>query len=172
MPAEPSRSGIGRVTTVLHRVEDGLLALILTAMILLASAQIVLRNLFDSGLLWSDPLLRVMVLWLGLLGALAATRDDKHIVIDLLLRLTAPRWHAPVRAVTATFTAAVTAIIAYHATRFVHEDYLAGTKVFWEVPAWTTELILPLAFGLMTLRFALQALRNVRATLHGESGPS
>ena len=55
-------------------------------MIVLAGTQILLRNLFDSGFVWIDPLLRVMVLWLGLLGATVATRQDKHIRIDLLSR--------------------------------------------------------------------------------------
>lgn len=168
MHAEPSPQTTARLVRVLHRVEDGILAAVLTAMILLASAQIVLRNLFDTGLLWSDPLLRVMVLWLGLLGALAATRADKHIVVDILLRVIAARWRSAIQSVATAFTAGVTAIIAYHAARFVYDDYSAGTKVFWEVPAWATELILPLAFGLMTLRFTLQALRHARAFLRAE----
>ena len=46
-----------RCEGAIHRVEDFILALLLTAMILLASAQIVLRNLFDSSLFWGDPLL-------------------------------------------------------------------------------------------------------------------
>ena len=45
----------------MHRI-----ALILTAMIVLAATQIVLRNLFDSGIIWGDAALRVAVLWVGL----------------------------------------------------------------------------------------------------------
>ena len=68
----------------LHRAEDGLLALLLSVMIVLAGTQILMRNLFDSGFVWIDPLLRVGVLWLGLIGATVATRNNKHIRIDLL----------------------------------------------------------------------------------------
>ena len=46
----------------LHRAEDALRAFLLTAMILLAGTQILMRNLFDSGFVWIDPLLRVLVL--------------------------------------------------------------------------------------------------------------
>ena len=46
---------------LLHRFEDSLLALLLSAMIALACTQIVLRNVFEASLLWVDPLLRVMV---------------------------------------------------------------------------------------------------------------
>jgi TRAP-type C4-dicarboxylate transport system permease small subunit len=55
--------------------EDGLMAILLSATILLAASQILLRNLFDSGIIWADPTLRIMVLWLALLGAIAATRE-------------------------------------------------------------------------------------------------
>jgi tripartite ATP-independent transporter DctM subunit len=71
----------------LHRAEDALLVVLLSTMIVLAGTQIILRNFLDSGFVWIDPLLRVLVLWLGLLGATVATRNNKHIRIDLLSKL-------------------------------------------------------------------------------------
>ena len=68
----------------IHRIEDALLVLLLSIMIVLATTQILLRNFFDLGFVWADPLLRVMVLWLGMIGATVATRDNRHIRIDLL----------------------------------------------------------------------------------------
>ena len=76
-----------KIFDLIDLLEDGLLVLTLAAMILLALSQIILRNLFDTGIEWSDPLLRVLVLWLGLLGAIAATKQDKHITIDLFSRM-------------------------------------------------------------------------------------
>ena len=77
-------SYLRRCIDSLHRAEDGLLALLLTLMIVLAGTQILMRNLFDSGFVWIDPLLRALVLWVGLVGATVATRHNKHIRIDLL----------------------------------------------------------------------------------------
>ncbi len=65
-----------RVLRIIHGFEDGLLALMVAAMIFLAGSQILLRNLFDTGFAWADPVLRLLVLWVGLLGALAASRTD------------------------------------------------------------------------------------------------
>ena len=59
---------------------------LLISMILLSSGQIVLRNFFDIGIIWIDPLLRVLVLWTALVGATVASRENKHIRIDLLSR--------------------------------------------------------------------------------------
>ena len=71
----------------IHRLEDGLLFLLMSTLVLLSVAQIALRNAFGITFLWSEPLVRHLVLWCGFLGALIATRLDKHIRIDAVLLL-------------------------------------------------------------------------------------
>ena len=107
-----------RCLRFIHHVEDGLLVFLLGSMILLASSQIFLRNFFDFGFSWSDPLLRVMVLWLGLLGALAASRDGKHITIDALAPLIPDSARHAVTLITQLFTILICSIIAWHGARF------------------------------------------------------
>ena len=67
----------------LHRLEDSVLCLLMTSLILLAFGQIALRNLFGISFLWSEPLIRHLVLWCSFLGALIASRMDKHIRINV-----------------------------------------------------------------------------------------
>jgi len=140
----------GRATAA---VEDALLVLMLAAMILLAGSQIVLRNFWDIGLAWGDPLLRVSVLWIGLLGAMAATRDDNHISIDILYRLLPVTGKNISRAITDLFTAVVCGYIAWHGGLLVALEKQDESIVFASVPAWITELIIPVGFGVMALRF-------------------
>ena len=70
----PREGALARAQDLLHRVEDAVLALLLGAMILLAPLQIALRLFFNEGLTWADPLIRVLVLWVGLFGAISASR--------------------------------------------------------------------------------------------------
>lgn len=144
-----------RLIRLLHAMEDGILILLLTAMLLLAVTQIVLRNVFDSGLLWAGPLLRVMLLWLGLFGAMVASRYDKHVGIDVLSRLASEKWRPWLRTITDLFAALVCAIVAYHAGRFVLEEMTYATPAFAGIPAWTLEIVIPLAFGIIALRYLL-----------------
>jgi TRAP-type C4-dicarboxylate transport system permease small subunit len=132
--------------------------LLIGGLVTLASAQILMRNLFDSGLPWADPLLRLIVLWLALAGALVATRENKHIRIDLLSRALPDRVYGWVNRFTTAFTFAVCAVLAWNGGRLVWLEYQDGTVIAPGIPAWTAELIIPLGFGLMALRFALQAL--------------
>ena len=142
----------------LHNIEDGLLALILFTMVVLASSQVIMRNVFDSGFSWGDPLLRLLVLWLGLMGAMVATRLDRHIAVDALLRVLSPALQRIARIMTKLATAAVCALLAYHSARLVAIDYEFQSLVIGSVPAWIGDLILPIAFSVMTLRLVLQSI--------------
>src|SRR5262249_39939207 len=127
--------------------------------VLLAGAQIVLRDFFDTGLAWADPLMRSLVLWTGMLGALAAVRDDKHIALDVLQRYLAPKAQRVARVVTLGFAAIVCAVMGYYSYAMLAIDLAESTQTgaVSKVPAWLPESILPVAFGLMALRFALRA---------------
>ena len=50
------------VVGLLDRLEDIILVSLLATMLVLASTQILARNIFQSGFLWADNLVRVMVL--------------------------------------------------------------------------------------------------------------
>ena len=160
MDVNPARSFSTRLIAVIHRFEDALLALLLMAMITLAGTQIILRNVFEVSLVWADPLLRIMVLWAALIGAVTASRDNKHITIDLLTRMMNDKARHITRIVTSVFTSAVTGIIAYHASRFVIMEYETGNLALG-MPAWIFEAIIPAAFALMSLRYFIQCMQHV-----------
>jgi len=143
---------------LVHRLEDGVLVALLLTMISLAVSQIVLRNGFDTGITWADSLLRVLVLWIALIGALVATRQQQHINIDLISRflpVTAKRF---VSATVALFSAAVCGMLAYYCFDFVKMEYEAPSMAFASIPTWWCESIMPIGFGLMSLRFVCHAL--------------
>ncbi|WP_197722872.1 TRAP transporter small permease [Sulfurivermis fontis] len=144
---------LGRIIHGVRLVEDALVVVLVLAMILLAAGQILLRNFWGVGAVWADPLLRVMVLWVGLLGAMAATRHNNHITVDVLSRFLSPRLKRISQWLTGLFASGVCAVLAWHGARFVAMEYEAGTLVFAGLPAWCCELIIPLGFGVMALRF-------------------
>ena len=140
--------------------EGALLTLLLSGLILLASTQILLRNVFSSGLAWGDGLVRLMVLWLALLGAVAASRENKQIRIDLLSRSLSGMWQRVAWFTTDLFTAIVTGLLAWHSWRFVQDSRLYGDMLLDGWPAWGFQLILPLGFLLICYRYVLRAVRE------------
>lgn len=146
----------------LEHVENGLIALLVLAMVVLASAQILLRNFFDSGLAWADPLLRAMVLWAAMLGALAAARDDKHIGIDFVAHFVHGRTRRVLRAISLLFATGIAAAMAWYGVGLVQLDY-AGTNTIAGIPGWCIEAIIPVGFALIALRLAVRAFQPQRS---------
>ncbi len=98
------------------------------------------------------------MLWVGVVGALVATRKDHHINIDILSRFLPESWHRWTRTITQLFTAGVCALLAYHGGRLTLMDMESGTIAFGNVPTWVCELIIPVGFALIALRSLLGAL--------------
>ncbi|MBP7829352.1 MAG: TRAP transporter small permease [Kiritimatiellae bacterium] len=147
-----------RAGAAIAAAETVLLAVLVAGMVLLAAAQILLRNFMQAGFLWADPLLGMGLLWLTMLGALAATGARRHIVIDLVGHFAPPRLRRAIGRLTALFAAVVCGFLAVAAARFCLFQKEMETNVILQVPVWVYYLIIPVAFGLMALRFALQAL--------------
>jgi len=156
----------------LQRIEDGILAVFVLTLVGLAGTQILLRDLFHTGISWADPVMRDLVLWTGMLGALAAVRDDKHIALDVLQRFLSPLAQKIARIVTLLFAAAVCGAMAWYCFVMLQNDIGSGSS--GPLPAWVPEAILPFAFALMALRFALRAFAPPAHTpvlLHDPAAP-
>lgn len=156
----PETSIFSKLEKAGRYAEDTVLMLILIGMILLAGAQIFLRNFFDYSLFWGDEVLRLMVLWLTVAGGLAASRMNKHISIEVLDRFLPARLHTITRVIIDLFTAGVCGLFAWHSARFVMGSYEFGDTLLKNTPAWMLQIILPVGFGLMAYRHLLLALKQ------------
>ena len=140
------------------RFEESLLVIILLCAIIFAVAQILLRNFLHSGIPWGDSLVRILVLWLGLIGAMIASRNHRHIKIDILSRHLNPANQIHLRRFTDIITSTVCFIVAWYALTFVRIEFQDGMIAFGNVPVWITQAIIPYAFFTMAIRYLLSAL--------------
>jgi TRAP-type C4-dicarboxylate transport system permease small subunit len=138
---------------LIHRLEDWLLVLMLSAMIGLACLQILSRNFFDVGFVWIDPFLRVLVLWLGLIGATVASRDNRHIRIDLLSRFFNKNTHRLLQSGVGFFSTFICLVIAWFGFAWIEMDYHDGLTGVAGIPAWMLEIVIPLSFALIGVRY-------------------
>jgi TRAP-type C4-dicarboxylate transport system permease small subunit len=139
----------------LHRFEDALIVTVLLGMVLLAVAQIVLRNFFGTSLVWIEPLLQNAVLWIGLLGAMIASRNDEHIRIDVASSLLPEKYHPFLTTVVDLFTAFICVLVAWYSVGFVIEEYEYAGTAFSKVPSWVLQSIIPVGFSVMAVRYVV-----------------
>ncbi len=151
-------------------LEDTALVTLLGTMIGLATLQILARNsvifrdfliALGTNLVWADELLRLLVLWLALLGAVAASREDRHIKIDLLSRFLAGRGLLAAQILVDLFTAAVCGVVAWQSLIFVRATRSFGDTVLGDLPAWIFQAVLPLAFAVIAYRYGLFVTKKV-----------
>ena len=145
----------------LHHLEDAALVAVLMSMLGLAVYQILLRNTLGYSLSWIDPINRVGVLWIALLGSMVGARRDNHIKIDLvsqMLPLWLSRW---VMRLVSLISSLALALLAWHCWRLVADERLWSNATVAGIATWQLQLIMPIAFAIMALRYAIMVFRPV-----------
>ena len=148
-----SPSAWQRVASFFNRLEEIVLGSLLSVMVLLGCIQVLSRNILSISLFWVDPLLRHLVLWIALLGASVATRQDRHISIDILSGRLSPKNQSMVFALIHLFSSAVCLLLVPPAIRFVRDEYPAGKILALGIPNWVSESIIPLMLTVLGVRF-------------------
>lgn len=144
-----------------RRLEDLLLFVLLTAMILIGGWQIFMRNVVGVSISWADESQRLLLLWLALLGAMAASRDRKQLRIDLAARYLTGIPRRALESFADLLTSAVSGVIGWYALVFVMESYEYGDVLVGKLPAWVIQSILPLAFLLIAWRHLIDGVRGI-----------
>ena len=150
----------------INKIEGALITILLSLMILTAFSQIVLRNFFSTGIDWGDALVRYLVVWVAFIGAAIATREGKHICIDLLSHWLKGPGSIAVQALSCFFSAVISALLTVAAVKFIWFEAQMGSTTFLNLPVWIPELIMPIAFGLITLRFLMEMIGEIGTLLH------
>jgi C4-dicarboxylate transporter DctQ subunit len=161
---------LGRLEKAGTALETIMLVSMLTAMMLVAVGQIIMREAFGTGFGWADELVRLMVLWLAMVGSIAACRENRHIRIDALSHIMPDIAVKLIRVLVDVFAASVCLVIAFQAWRYLQIEIEYGDEVLVDTPAWIAHSIMPAAFGLMAYQFLIGALRQVGDLVFGKAG--
>jgi TRAP-type C4-dicarboxylate transport system permease small subunit len=144
-----------KINDAFNKLEGALLIVLLSIMVVLAFWQVMMRNLFHGGFVWGDIVLRHIVLWLGFLGGALATSHQRHIHIDALAHYLPPRIKSILGIFTNLFGAVVCLLLLQASLTFIQGEKDAQSMIFEEIPAWYTQIIIPIGFGLHVIHFVL-----------------
>ena len=149
--------------------ENTAIVLLFAAMVGVAVFQIVNRELLGStfAVPWADEFVRYCVLWLAMVGSIAAARENKHIRIDAISHIVSGTAAAWIRIVVDVFAAAVCFVVGWQAWRLVREEMTWGEFVIGDVPLWIAHALVPLAFFLIGYRFVVRLVSLVHDVFTG-----
>ncbi len=147
---------VRQLRSALIRFDTFMAGSALFLLLVLISAQIVLRNFFDSGVPDMEILARHLVLYITFFGAALATERHSHIRIDAVAAFLDSEQLLRLRPVLYLITAAICATLAWAAMRFWYDDwqYVAVHQRWSSVLA----LVTPFGFSLLALQFLLGGL--------------
>ena len=157
------------IDKVLVKVEGWLIFGFLSVMVTFTFIQVCLRGLYTHAhfrwanmlmgyLDWSEPLVRLLVLWLTFLGASLLTGDNKHVKIDLFSNLLPQKLRPWRELILAVVCIIVSATMVFVCIGYVKLEMEFGGTVFLRLPNWIGQLILPLGFAMILFRFLLRAV--------------
>ena len=107
------------------------------------------------------------ILWLAMVGSIAACRDDRHIRIDVLSHVL-PEWAIKLtRVVVDVFAAVVCGVIAWQAWRYLQLEIEFEDVVLLDTPAWIAHAVIPAAFLLISYRFVILAVKKIGELVSG-----
>jgi TRAP-type C4-dicarboxylate transport system permease small subunit len=83
-------------------------------------------------------------------------RENKHITIDILSRWISGAGSRIIHSISHFISAVICGLLTWAGIKFIMFEAQMGSTAFAGLPVWIPELIIPVTFGLMTLRYALQ----------------
>ncbi len=161
----------GRIARIVERCEEILFSIIIVALIILGLIPIILRLAGMSGIAWITPLTRYFVVIIALLGAGTAVRERSSISVDIISHLLSRRKRLLLRAFTELLSALVCGLFVWVSIRFVN-GFDNDSIAFLHIQEWVLALILPIGFGLLTLRLLFAVIEDIRLALRATSEQS
>ncbi|MDR1109091.1 MAG: TRAP transporter large permease subunit [Spirochaetaceae bacterium] len=136
----------------LYSVENGVCVLSLVLLALLPVAEAAARIFFSTGISGSSLVMVHLLLWVGMLSGMAATRNEEHLSIALVQYFLGEENKRRIRTLTNLFSAFVVTVIAWTAPAFIRIG-LSG-RIIGFLPDRLFALIIPLGYGVIACRFA------------------
>ena len=159
----PDRAGALRV--VLSSFEGWLAGTSMFLCLAVVSVEILLRGVFNVSLQWSEELARYLLIWTTYWGATAATAENAHIRVELLVNLLGQKARLVAEVAILLLCAIGAAIFAWYGYVLVDDSRLLGLSSGdsnLAVPIWIFQSVIPIAFALMTVRLLLSAFHILR----------
>ncbi|MGI9236919.1 MAG: TRAP transporter small permease [Woeseiaceae bacterium] len=152
-----------QLQSIVNRLEEGILAFLLAFMTLLTFIQVVLRYVFNSGIVWSLEATTYSFAALVLFGMSYGVRTKTHIAVDLFTRRMPRQVRYYVGLVAIVACVAYALLMLYGSSVFVSRLFTLGNLARdVPLPKWLLTATMPLGFTLLAYRFLEVAWQMLR----------
>ncbi|WP_245613025.1 TRAP transporter small permease [Skermanella stibiiresistens] len=156
------------MTRVINHLEEGFIAFLLAAMTILTFVQVVLRYVFNSGIIWGVEATSYMFAWMVLFGMSYGVRVHAHIGIDLLVKNLPGATRRVAGLIAIGLCVLYAGIMAWGSYAYISRLIRLGIEAE-DIPIerWMLTVILPIGFALLGLRLLQEAYAIVSGRRSG-----
>jgi tripartite ATP-independent transporter DctM subunit len=162
---EPGVGEAEEAATAKHATlpEIVLVVVISIAMITLPVLEIALRRVRGNGVPGGSVYVQHLTLWLGFIGAFAATAAGKHLGLATANLLPHGRWRAAALTFGSMIASSTCLLLAYASYQVVLANRSSTSRLAGGIPEWWSTVIVPVALLGITLRFVWRTAPGVSA---------
>ena len=140
-------------STIIDRIEEILISVLLGAATLLVFAQVVARYAFNKGITWAPELVQHFFLWTVMIGASYGFKHGVHLGVDVLMKKLPETQRRIMALVAVLISLGFTGYMAYLSFFYVHDAYKMDIiTVDLQIPEWIPNLALPFGFTMISIR--------------------
>lgn len=135
-------------------------ALVLGAMAVWVTYEVIARKLFRAPTIWAVDLSEYTLVWTTFLAAPWVLRCGGHVTIDLVVDTLAPVARRRLDVAMSSLGAVICAVYAWNTAASVIEFYERELIIrhLWEVPQYIPYIAIPVGTALLTIEFIRRAL--------------
>lgn len=151
-----------KLSFILNNFEDLVSALFISITTILVVINIVLRYIFNSGLVWSEEVATGCFVWSVFIGAVAVFKHRGHVGVDIIVKKMPETMQKVVTLITDIILVALNGYMSYLSVLYISKSYTKMTPVLGISSVYISASVL-IAFVLMTLysiKFVWQDLRG------------
>ncbi len=144
-------SFLNRILLILRRSENALLVSALALIMVLPMAEAVCR-MFGVGISGAQPMIQHITLIIAMVGGAIAARESRLLSLSTLTAFLKEPVKIWSNLFAGAFAVMITCVLCVASYQFVMSERLAAEILAYQIPKWWVQMVMPIGFGLITLR--------------------
>ncbi|TVM16891.1 TRAP transporter small permease [Oceanidesulfovibrio indonesiensis] len=163
------------VKRILNDLEEGIISFLLASMTLLVFVEVILRFVFNTGLMWAQEMTLLLSAWMVLFGVSYGVKVGSHIGVDAIVRLLPRNAKRVVSAIACLLAMVYCVLIIKGSYVYLMKMRMIGLEMEdLPVQRWIAQSILVIGMLLLGFRLVQLFIRILRDkadgfSLHDES---
>lgn len=159
---------MGKISRGIHKACEFFLAVSLLAVVLVLTANVILRYAFSSGLVWAEEVSRFIVAWATFVGAACCVTEGSDITIDSIVSLLSKKGQRILAIIVALISVVFIVMFIRSSGMMTLRAFQNGQMATsFSLPLWVPYLSMPVGGALTLIRLAEKLVALIKQRENG-----